>query len=384
VPEQEQLSQEGTFDSSGSFSLDVPAMLARLGKHALPSPEFYVLKLVQSAVAGGATYIHFHTHRSAHLEVTFDGLPWEEAELEQLHQYLGGAGDSQRHLHHLAVAMQACWMNLSPSHWELLSSRARLTHRGLQAGACEKHNAIRLNWSTGLFSWLTRRLFWTAGRLLYSRARYAPIAVFVNRAGLNRHAGAINMPFRSTGSQPPLNLEADVDVHNVTYFLPTDGPGDVLGSSMSLCQGITWWTGDLLQREGWQALPSRPRGVSYFGRPGIEVHAPNHELGGILYGNMPALGCAAVIQAWPLTAAWGSVLTLICDGVALNPERLSRLVVPPGYRMWVSARALGTDLSHFQVVHDGRYANLLQSLRQLVEASQARPGSGPERANRSG
>lgn len=356
---------QGTYESSGVFSHDLAAMLAKLGKHQLPAPELFVLKLVQSAVAGGASEIRFRTDLGHDLEVTFDGRPWEAEELGQLSHFLAGAPPDQRHLHHLAVGLQAA-LARSPWSWELLSRHACLTQRGLVSGSHHALNTLRLDWRTRLqkvLNWLTMQVFWKGGQLLASRAMYAPIAVFLNKYGLNRHAGAINIPFRSTGAGSPLVLEPDVDAHGICYFLPVDRPGDVFGSAMSLCHGVSWWTGHLLQPSSWQSLPTTPRAGSRK-LPGVEVHSPLQQLPSIHYGYQPALGCAALLQSCPMTASLGSVLTLICDGVALDGERLRNF--PPGYKMWVSAQGLATDLSQFKVVKDERYNELVQSLNLLI------------------
>jgi hypothetical protein len=51
------LKQGGLLDSKGEFSLDFGRAMQQLGLQTLPDPRMYVLRLVQSAVAGGATQI---------------------------------------------------------------------------------------------------------------------------------------------------------------------------------------------------------------------------------------------------------------------------------------------------------------------------------------
>ena len=106
-------------------------------------------------------------------------------------------------------------------------------------------------------------------------------------------------------------------------------------------------------------------GKSTLIRQRLKVEAPVHELTGIHYGGQPALGCAALLQSCPFTARNGSILTLISDGVSLESERLSAF--PPGYKLWVSARGLRTDLSHFRVVKDDDYVQLISCLRTLIQ-----------------
>ena len=113
---------------------------------------------------------------------------------------------------------------------------------------------------------------------------------------------------------------------------------------MTICRGVSWWKGTQPVPEIVGETPSYKM-----------VIASEHELPGIIYGERNALGCSAIIQRCPISAG---------TGVALDREKLHDF--PAGYKFWVSARHLGTDLSHFKVLQDERYQQLLGSLAQLV------------------
>ena len=366
----EEVRGEGKLVSSGSFTVDREGMLAKLGKHQLPGPDYYVLKLVQAAVAGGATFIRFRTS-GAGKEITFDGKPWEAHELARLGDYVLAAAPEQRHLFHLAVGMQGL-LALSPSRWELCSPRGRV---GVPSGPGEVlANTLRVGWGRGagkVAAGLAMRFFWEGRRLLFKRAKYAPIAITLDTSYVNRHAGVLSLRRTFGHSICPVLMPPDTDATDFTYVVPTEEPGEVMGPAMSLCSGVSWVQGELLQRETWNTVLSVSDEDPKFGTSRMRqvVELPSQSLPGIIYGDRRALGCSALIQRAPITGQWGSRLTLIHDGVALDGERLRDL---PGYKLWVSARGLGVDLSHFKVIRDERYQRLVEALGQLLRVLQER------------
>jgi hypothetical protein len=66
--------REGVWDSSGEFTLDAGRAWQKLSAHLLPVPEFWVLKLVQAAVAWEAEKIGIHQRRQE-TEVRFRPPP---------------------------------------------------------------------------------------------------------------------------------------------------------------------------------------------------------------------------------------------------------------------------------------------------------------------
>lgn len=365
----QQITSEAALESTGSFSLDPHSMEAKLGQHQLPTRDHFVLKFVQSAVVAGATEIHFKTTVIGGLEVSFDSCPWFPEDLQQVN--LRDTHKASPEFAHLITGLRTAVR--TKAHWELISSRARLTESGLECLETATHpvpcNTIRLQWGRGLgkiLRGISLQAFWRGARLLRSQARHAPIAVFLNGEGLNRHPGTFNLPLRLADWIKPMSLDADVDLHGVCYFLPNQGLGEVMGSAMTLCRDVTWLRGDLLDPDGWETLVPTTWPGAPGQRPYQQVESPPQELPGIHYGQLPALGCVAIVQRCPLSGSLGSIVQWVCDGVLLNQERPDGL--PRGYKLWVSARGLNTDLSQFQILKDERYQQLLQALKVLIRA----------------
>ncbi|MGE0489865.1 MAG: hypothetical protein AB7S38_11720 [Vulcanimicrobiota bacterium] len=96
------LAAEGRLDSSGKFSLNLAAARSKIASHQFSEPNFYLLKLVQAAVAMGAYFIDIRPG-SKEVEVLFGGGP--ETSLVSLGELgaqlltpLGGQPGVARHL----------------------------------------------------------------------------------------------------------------------------------------------------------------------------------------------------------------------------------------------------------------------------------------------
>ncbi|MCA9797034.1 MAG: hypothetical protein KC910_34730, partial [Candidatus Eremiobacteraeota bacterium] len=98
----EALASEGRLDSSGKFSLNLQAARLKIASHQFSEPNFYLLKLVQAAVAMGAYFIDIRPGPKE-VEVLFGASP--EANLVSLGELggqllapLGGKPGPARHL----------------------------------------------------------------------------------------------------------------------------------------------------------------------------------------------------------------------------------------------------------------------------------------------
>ena len=336
--------EDAIFESSGSFTFDPEGMADKLGRYRLPGPEYYLLKLVQAAVAGGAHEIQFQIGFENSLEITMDGCPWTPEQLDDLDRA------PQRHLRHLAVARHA-FLALKPSQWSI-------THR-------DGRNCVRLSWGSGLgrlFSWLKFHLYWRGSRLLMQRARYAPLAIYLGDLGVNRLACAQHVPVLFSGPHHPLRLNPDVDAGSVVYVLPGDGAkGELWGCAVSLCPDVRWFRGDAWDTAGWQAVPVEET-ARLGNSPHLQVDCPELEISTLVYGGKPALKCTGILQHCPVTAFRWSILTIVRDGVVV--ESLPLQDFPSGYKYWVSSGDLNTDLSDFQVIRDDRFHRLLAGLKE--------------------
>jgi hypothetical protein len=119
------LRQEGRIDSEGQFSIDRENALRRFGELALPEKSLYILKLVQWAVASGATWINFDIG-SNRVCCSHDGSSMGP---ERFNALLGFATPAtNRAERHLQVAC-ACILSLSPSDLVLESQKCRISTR---------------------------------------------------------------------------------------------------------------------------------------------------------------------------------------------------------------------------------------------------------------
>lgn len=73
----------GTHDSSGSFAVDLPRAAQKLGLYQTTEPLFFLLKLVQAAVAAGATEIRLR-QRAHKLQLLAHGVGPRHFDLSQL------------------------------------------------------------------------------------------------------------------------------------------------------------------------------------------------------------------------------------------------------------------------------------------------------------
>jgi len=100
-----QLTQEGELQSSGQFTLDVSRAKETLAKYQFADPYYYVLKLVQAAVVGGAREFSVKSG-STEVAAAMLGLGFTPHQLENL-LYSLLADDQGRALRHLAMSVNA-------------------------------------------------------------------------------------------------------------------------------------------------------------------------------------------------------------------------------------------------------------------------------------
>lgn len=95
----------GELDSEGVFTVDMGKAMEKMAQFALPHPALGVLKLIQSAVATGASKIEVTVSRSL-LQVEHDGRPPLESDLKRLFSFLfQKPSEKNRALRDLAVAV---------------------------------------------------------------------------------------------------------------------------------------------------------------------------------------------------------------------------------------------------------------------------------------
>lgn len=100
------LTREGQLDSAGSFTLSMEHAREKLSQYLLESTEEYLLKLIQSGVAAGASEMQMHS-TTTRVQFTMKGCNFEPRDLSEILNHLlqSGAGAQARALRHLATAV---------------------------------------------------------------------------------------------------------------------------------------------------------------------------------------------------------------------------------------------------------------------------------------
>jgi hypothetical protein len=102
-----QLSSEGELQSSGRFTVDFSKAKEKLAEFQFEDPFYYILKLVQAAVAGGADGLALQS-RSAEVEVSILGLGFSPHQLENvLYSLISDSSESSPALRHFAMGLNA-------------------------------------------------------------------------------------------------------------------------------------------------------------------------------------------------------------------------------------------------------------------------------------
>ena len=303
-----------------------------LAKYQLPSPDLYILKIVQCALAGGARRVRFYT-RSYGFEVL-----WDQSE-----QVLNPV--SQQHLTagllaFLAQEGTAC--KLENSEGQVLFVEGGT----IEPEVSEKWWSHRLNlhrttpppsaWQR-LTSWIPSAS--PESKRLAQACNHAAVPIFFDDHVLNLLGG-------HKGTPGP---------HGVAQFEPQ----------------IPQWKkgGYLLSREASAQLfpvaPQAPekRAIHVLFEDPDDPSPLEHAatISTLLYGGQPALYCWASVHSH--SSSW-SEATFILDGVCLEPER--NLLDRPGYAAYISARGLRTDLTGLHIVHDELYFERLKHVKALI------------------
>ena len=258
---EEQLQAEGELDSSGRFSLDPRLAAEKMSRYRLNDPLSYVLHLVASGVASGASQLSF---RGGHGQLIFehDGQAPTFAELTGLLDGLLVSPAPPPPLWELAIALQGA-RTLRPT-ITVECAQGHLTMTPRKLTVTPQLTIRRLSLSIFLHSLLKTDL--PEFQLLSQRCLYCPIPVHLPE-------GLINRPFPHTScwSQPdripwPLQQAApqsrpaapwgwaggryasprtqgaqlEMVVHGVSYLqTPDQLPGDALVFSDTLSKDLS-------------------------------------------------------------------------------------------------------------------------------------------------
>lgn len=375
------LSQAGE-TGEAEFTVDFYKAARLMAHKALPEPGLYAAKIVQAALAQGASRMEIRSGGNR-LAFAWNGPALTYAELEELSRHLLTTEPARRHLHHLAVGLNTLY-NLDPVDVRLSSpqmeyhveyGQARLSDRVVEPTGWEvnrldvlrspvgkRHERVlRKLKSLDLGGATQEALGLTEGevRVLHERCRWAPIPILLDGTALNNpHWHACPDPKVDwTGSVEYGSLPAG---HGAEAYLYTDWTSpELLAAPPALRSGQHR---ALLLREGLTKAS-----LETDGREGAA------RLPGLRFAGQPALACFAVIARGD--ASW-SKLGFVHDGVLLCEER--NLLDRPGQIGMVSCYGLTTDISEFGVVHNAAFQKTMELLKEQVRwVDSQRPTEGP-------
>ncbi len=133
----DQIRQGGEVESAGEFTIDQFAAARKLARTQFPTPYLYAVKLVQWAVASGASMVRIRIWPSS-FELVHDGLPIGEQLAQLVRWALSSPTGSERRYVHLASAILAL-QALRPRRVDMISQGQRL----LVAGEKDQLQTVR-------------------------------------------------------------------------------------------------------------------------------------------------------------------------------------------------------------------------------------------------
>lgn len=319
----------GSFSSSGLFTLSLKAAQKKLAESRLPNPGFWLLKIVQAAVASGANYVQIRLSRTR-TRITFDG-PGED---------LGGPGEVASNLFALAdlkrsshrhLVLGICAASGLPFKHRLLWRDSRHQRQLSISG-----DTVRVDQSEceGFTLVLEQRLGWFGRpfdraqyhQMLHQRCRHAPIPVLFDGRDLTRE----HTP--PTGNEDLTLVEA----HTLGEpGLRSPAPG----ADYQRSRGALHWMPKPSDRRWVKATPP----LVYL----LDSNPPKEE--GILNSSQ-------VVSIKEL--ARPGRLIAVKDGVDMDPVFLDS----PGFEVLLPADGLTLDASDFAVVQNQAWSALTADL----------------------
>ena len=333
-----ELRDEGITDSRGTFTIDAALARSKMAAFQLPDPASYVLKVVQAAVASGASALEVKSGRD-YLSMAFRSADRDLCDTA----VVGGAvlrvsSLSRSALRHLAVGLNAGCSVAEELRWETPSGTLLLTTEGLsvEPGGTDLLK-LTIRKKRSLLQWFIGSPFFEELRRLSESCLYAPLDLRIDEREIERprsahlcgpipdHLGLFQASPLLEGLRPGRGLR-------ICY----GEPGDYEALSPTRWSRRSGRRGPLLL-DGWTGAAS------------VEADA--------LLGVAPAMSGLGTWQA-------------VADGVSLQPviEELDH----PAATLIFDAGDLHTDFSEFCLVRDealtARLAELGASLRALTES----------------
>jgi len=317
----ERLQSEGQRDSSGKFTLDRQRGEPKLMAYSLPEPAFYMLRLVQSAVASGATTISVRAGQRG-VELVHDGRL--DPELVECLFHCESETDCPVAIRSLASGVRCA---------------VAVGVRSLSLRCWDGRRGVSQEWQSGG----ARVTSWSAAgpaRLEFRLQRWLRKQVLEGFRALS--LDLLDLFSRSRRSMVP----EEAAVYDRCPYL---GPALTLNgrrvNSFSL-------GGGRLQVER-RVSARNPDSPSSFRAPDDSARPLEALIG------------------WTAWSGPASVVTWLREGVTVMQEEVE--LGRPGVLALLSSDGLQTDLSGFRLVRDGAYKERLSWLREQVAAMAVLP-----------
>ncbi len=196
------LEAEGKLDSEGDFTLDRKKAREKMKKYQLVDPHYYVLEIIQAAVASGATAIDVYLDADDCI-ISFDGDPYTMDDLENMYSslFMSQSDFTLDRYRELAIGINSA-MALNPQYIRILSGDGEKTIE-LMVNPPDKENLTespeiikgtkihvkdRLSWrvaSRFLAKHIAMKMP-TEGKVLQEKCIYCRIPINLNAERINR------------------------------------------------------------------------------------------------------------------------------------------------------------------------------------------------------
>lgn len=343
------LASEGSLNSSGTFTVDLRAALPKLEKFQLPRPYFGLLKVVQSGVASGASFVDC-SFTPTGIIIEHDGQAPEPAQLRELFNYLLSSqrGPAERALRDLAVGVNtslargASWVEVSArgsegwinQRWTSRSETSQSERMGdtranlrfeLRRTGRQTAGELYQRANKDIFQLLkgSRDVLDEDARAVFDRCRHSPVPVRIN----GRPTLAPSMGRSVMRRWSPWKLVQHRKASVAEVYLMTDRPSPHLLSPPPLSEA-----------------PLR------FVMEGAYERGEFHGSGALLPATQQRLRercCFAVLCFRGVSTIPGEMI-VVKDGVDL--ARLTPPSLPRGVSVLLTAEGMRLDLSQFRIV----------------------------------
>jgi len=363
-----ELQSEGSLDSQGKFSLDVSKAKDKLAEFQLENKYDYSLKLVQAAVASGASHVLVEVNNQR-ARFRFDGKYLKPQELADLFYYLVESQErpQTRHLRYLASAVNSavavgarqiwldCWSGKEGfRHLFTAEGRSQVplgrqsektpfTEFGLTRSVIDVAKGW---WHTGncdVWDLLTRsrNTMEKEQASIWDKCSFSPIPIKLNGKLLNRFSfGEPRWPGYVIANDPRPG-------ESVPPWWVRFGNNDYASTTVHKFH-------HLIERY----VPAGDGCLS-------PIPAPPHSHASIQDNYTQGMECEAILAIQAALSSESS-LAIVEDGVILSEDH-SQLGTP-GLVGLVSAHGLTKDISGFNLTKDAAYHRRMQDLRREVAA----------------